>query len=245
MITFSAFKEAIRYILKDKVSFILALIPVLIGISLFILVGVGMFSTMQGIGNEYIAKYLGGGTFGEVVTWIIKIILTILLYYIINITFVMILSIIASPFNDMLSNRIEKQILGEDLPSFSDSMKGSVANLGSTLVNESKKIIIVLGISLFSVVLGLVPLLTPLSFILSAVVLSIEFIDFSWSRHNMTFKECRSEYRSHFFSYSFGGLFFMFLVSIPLINIIVPAYGTSYFTVLWVKSNDRRSQATE
>lgn len=245
MIAINSFKEAIRYILKDKVSFILALIPILIGLAIFILVGVGMFSTMQGIGNEYIAKYLGEGTFGDIVTWIVKIILTILLYYIINITFVMVLSIIASPFNDMLSNRIEKQILGLELPSFSDSMKGSISNLMATLVTESKKVVIILGISLFAVVLGLIPILTPVSFLLSAIVLSTEFIDFSWSRHNMTFKECRTEYRQNFFGYSFGGLFFMFLVSIPLINIIVPAYGTSYFTVLWVKSNDSRRQVTK
>ena len=73
----SSFKEAFRYIIKDKVSFILALIPILIGLAIFVLVGVGMFSTMQGIGNEYITKYLGDGTFGEVVTWMVKIILTI------------------------------------------------------------------------------------------------------------------------------------------------------------------------
>lgn len=241
----SSFKSAIGYILKDRVSLILALIPILIGVSIFVVLGIGMYSEMQVIGNEYITKYVGEGTWGSVAGWIIKIILTILLYYLINITFVMVLSIIASPFNDILSKRIEKQILGETLPSFSESIKGSMSNLVATIVNEAKKLVIILGISLLAVVIGFIPLLTPLSFLLSAVVLSTEFIDFSWSRHELNFKECRSDYRKNFFSYSFGGLFFMFIVSIPLVNLIVPAYGTSYFTVLWVKNNDSGRQITE
>lgn len=241
----SSFKDALKYILKDKVSFILALIPIIIGVLIFVVLGIEMYSRMQVLGNEYISQYLGDGTWGEIVYWIIKIILTVLLYYLINITFVMILSIIASPFNDMLSKRIEKQIMGEALPSFSELMKGSMSNLLSTLINESKKLVIILGISLLAVVIGFFPILTPISFLLSSVVLSTEFIDFSWSRHELTFKECRTDYRKNFFSYSFGGLFFMFLVSIPLVNVIVPAFGTSYFTVLWVRNNDRSSQITE
>lgn len=241
----SSFKEAFRLIVKDKVSLTLALIPIFIGIVLFVLLGVSMFSSVHTLGSEYINDYLGTGTLGEVAKWIVSLILSVLLYFIVNFTFVLIVSIIASPFNDILSNRIEKQMLGEELPSFSESMKGSMSNLVKTIVTESKKVTIILGITMMAAVIGFIPFLSPLSILLSAIVLSTEFIDFSWSRHNMEFKECRTEYRKNILSYSFGGLFFMLLVSIPLVNIIVPSYGTSYFTVLWVKNNDSRSQITK
>lgn len=241
----SSFKEAFSLIVKDKVSLALALIPIVIGIIFFVFVGVGMFSSIHTLGSEYIADYLGTGTFGEIAKWIVSIILSVLLYFIINFTFVLLISIIASPFNDLLSSRIEKQMLGEELPSFSDSMKGSMSNLVKTIITESKKVTIILGISVMAALVGFIPFLSPISILLSAIVLSTEFIDFSWSRHNMEFKECRTEYRKNIFSYAFGGLFFMLLVSIPLINIIVPSYGTSYFTVLWVKNNDSRSKITK
>ncbi|MBD65188.1 MAG: hypothetical protein CME62_08275 [Halobacteriovoraceae bacterium] len=241
----SSFKEAYRQIFKDKVSFALALIPVLIGIVLFYFLGTTLFSNINDLGQFYIQKYLGDGSWGTVATWMINIILTILLYYIVNVAFVLVIAIIASPFNDILSQRIEKRMLGEKLPSFSESIKGSVTNLVKILLNEVRKIIMILGISFLAILIGLIPFLTPLSFFLSAIVISIEFIDYSWSRHDKSYRECKSDYRQHWFSYSFGGLFFMLLVSIPGLNILVPSYGTSYFTVLWVKNNERHSQITQ
>lgn len=240
----SSFREAYRHIIEDKVSLVMALIPMLIGALILYYAGSSLFSALMGMGTQYIEQYLGDGTFGSVVTWLIKIILMILVYYLGGVIFVLLLSIIASPFNDIISKRVEKRILGQSLPSFSESVNGSLSNLLTTLLTEIKKIVVILGVTLIAVVMGFFPILTPLSFLLSAIVLSTEFIDFSWSRHQMSFKECRSEYRKNLFSYSFGGLFFMFLVSIPGVNILVPAYGTSYFTVLWVKSNEHRNQAS-
>lgn len=240
----SSLGQSYRLIFKDKISLLLALIPICIGIALYYFAGVSLFSFMFENGQAYIQDYLGVGSLGKVVEWVVKIVLTIILYYIVNLTFILIISIIASPFNDALSARIEKQVLNEELPTFDLVMSNGLKKIFSTLGTEIKKIIIIILISLMVLILGFFPILTPVSLVLGAMVLSMEFVDFSWSRHDMSFKTCMKEFRSHISSYTFGGLFFMVLISVPIINLVVPSLATSYFTILWVKNNERHHQIT-
>jgi CysZ protein len=242
---FGSFGESYKLILKDKASLTLAAIPIIIGMTLYYFIGISLFHTVTEFGNNYIQDYLGDGTLGQVVNWIVKIILTILLYYIVNLTFILIVSIIASPFNDVLSARIEKQILKQDLPSFGASFSTAMKRMAATIITEIKKIIVILGVSVLVIFMGFFPFLTPVSIVLGAMVLSVEFIDFSWSRHGLSFKECKSEFKSHILGYTIGGLFFMLLISIPIVNLVVPCLATSYFTILWVKNNESSGEITK
>ena len=241
----SSFGESYRYILKDKISLLLAIIPVFIGILLYYFAGVSLFSFFFESGQVYIQDYLGEGTLGKVAEWIVKIVLTIILYYVVNLTFVLIVSVIASPFNDALSARIEKQVKREELPAFDDILQKGLKKFFFTIGTEIKKIVFILVLSAVILLLGFFPILTPLCLVLGAMVLSMEFIDFSWSRHDMSFKSCLSEFRKHILSYTFGGLIFIFIISVPIINLLVPSLGTSYFTILWVKNNEHRSKVTQ
>lgn len=235
----SSLGESYRFILKDKISLLLAIIPIFIGIILYYFAGVSLFSFMVENGQIYIDQYLGTGSLGKVAEWIIKILLTIILYFVVNLTFVLIISIIASPFNDALSSRIENQILKKELSSFDTILAKGMKKIFFTLGNEIKKIAFIVFLSIFVLILGFIPILVPISLVLGAMLLSIEFIDFSWSRHDMSFRSCLKEFRSHIVSYTIGGLFFMLIISVPIINLVVPSLGTSYFTVLWVKNNER------
>lgn len=236
----TSFGESYRLILKDKISFLLALTPVAIGILLYYFAGLKFFSFMVEYGQGYIENYLGSGNLGAVFGWIVKIILTIFLYYVVNLTFILIISIIASPFNDALSARIEKQVLKEPLPSFDIMARAGLKKIIFTIGTEIKKIIFIMLLSILVLIFGFVPLLTPVSLSMGAMLLSMEFIDFSWSRHDMNFKSCLKEFRVGMFGYTIGGIFFMFIISIPVINLIVPSLATSYFTILWVKNNEHR-----
>lgn len=236
---FSSLGESYRFILKDKISLLLAMIPIFIGIILYYFAGVNLFSFMFENGQTYIQEYLGVGSLGKVAEWIVKIVLTIILYYIVNLTFILIISIIASPFNDALSARIEKQVLNQELPTFDIIVSRGIKKVFYTLGTEIKKILLIIFVSVFILLLGFFPVLTPISLILGAMVLSMEFVDFSWSRHDMSFKKCMGEFRKHIVSYTVGGLFFMIMISVPIINLVVPSLATSYFTILWVKNNER------
>lgn len=242
---FRSFSPAYQLILKDKVSLLLALIPILIGLALYIFVGQAYFSTLIEYGQSYIEKNLSDGTFGQVLYYLVVAVLTVALYFIVNWTFVLVLSIIASPFNDLLSSRIEKVYLGKELPSLGESFQGMFQEVIHTVFNEVKKMTLILVLSLLAFVIGYIPLLTPISIFITVILLAAGYVDYSWSRHNMPFKECRSDISGNIFSYGIGGFFFMIIVSIPIINIIVPSLATSYFTILWVKNNEHRRKITE
>lgn len=237
---FTSFGPSYKLILKDKVSLLLASIPVVIGCALYYFLGRAFFSSALSWGNQYIEQYLSNGTFGQIVYYLVVSILTIMLYFIINWTFVLILALIASPFNDILSSRIEKLVLNEKLPSFAGSFEGVISKILPTLLNEIKKIFFIVSLSIIALLLGYIPLLTPFSVLVTVVLLAIGFIDYSWSRHGLNLSNCRKDLRKNLLSYIVGGGFFMILVAIPIVNIIVPSLATSYFTVLWVNNNEHR-----
>lgn len=238
MNTFKSVGPSYKLILKDKYSVMLALVPVLIGILLYVFAGKAFYSSAITFGTQYIEQYLSDGTFGKIVYYLVVSILTIMLYFIVSWTFVLVLSLIASPFNDLLSGRIEKLLLGEELPSFGSSLKAEIKNIIPTLFNEVKKISLIIIFSILAVLLGYIPFLTPISVFVTAALLALGFVDYSWSRHGVSFKNCRKDMFKNIFSYAIGGGFFMVVVAIPLVNIIVPSLATSYFTVLWVKNNE-------
>jgi CysZ protein len=242
--SFKAIGPAYKLILKDKVSLLLALIPVVIGVTLYVVAGKAFFSMALSYGNQYIEQYLSNGAFGQIVYYLVVSILTIMLYFIVNWTFVILLSLIASPFNDLLSSRIEKLLAGEDLPNFSSSLKGVFDNFFHTVINELKKIFFIVTLSIVALLFGYIPFLTPISVFVTVLLLAVSYVDYSWARNNIPFHECRADVRKNVLSYTFGGGMFMVIIAIPLLNIIVPSLATSYFTVLWVKNNEHSNKIT-
>ena len=238
--TFASIAPSYKLLLKDKVSLVLAIVPIVIGITLYYFIGKSIFTNLMAYGQEYISSYVSNESLGSFVNIVVGSLLSILLYFIVNWTFVLIVSIIASPFNNVLSQRLEKLYLGESLPSFNESFQSTFNNFFMQIFNEIKKISMILGLSILAVLFGFFPLLTPISILIGSIILSTEFLDFSWGRHEMSYPEIKSELKKNFISYSLGGSFFMLLVSIPLVNLLVPSWGTSFFTILWVKNNESR-----
>lgn len=241
----SSFKLSYQLLLKDKISLVLALIPIIIGMLLYYFAGTAFFNGMSDYGLRLIEQYIPNDSTGEVLSYIVSALIAVLLYFIVNWTFVLVISILASPFNDLLSARIEKLVLGQKPPELSSAIGSSLKKLFFTIFNEIKKVSFILGLSLLAFILGLFPILAPVSFVIGALVIASEFLDFSWSRLDLPFRECKSSLKTNWFSYSLGGAFFLLLIAIPLVGILVPSWGTSFFTVLWVKNNEHRYQITQ
>lgn len=241
----TSFKPASAQIFKDKVNIILAGIPVIMGILLYYFLGAWVYGSVMEQGNMLIKEYVSEGTMGQFVYYIVAAILTIMLYFLVNWTFVLVVSAIASPFNDMLSTRIEKRLEGKTPDSLQQTFSSMIKRLAGTLLNEGKKIAFVIFLSVLALVLGFFPILTPLSVFLSILLLSIQFLDYSWARHDIKFGNCFGDLRRHVIGYALGGAFFFIIVSIPVVNLIVPPLATSFFTILWMKNNERINQVTE
>lgn len=230
-----AFPAAARMILTDPVNFVLAVIPTLIALGIYIFTITGIYRH-----SDLLSAWLRGYVASpDQATWISKIltgILIIFVFFIMSWTFVLVVGIIAAPFNSLLSSRIEEKlvkriIMDEDQTHALSLVKSSMAQ---TFKNEIKKFILLASFGAFAFLINLVPLLYPLAAILIAALLAAQFLDYSWSRHNLTAGNCIADAVKNFFSYSAGGAIFLAVVAVPVLNALVPALATSYFTILWL-----------
>lgn len=152
-------------------------------------------------------------------------------------TFVLLVGIIAAPFNALLSSRIENKLLRAELL-FTDKreiLTEFKKLFRFSFLNEIKKIFLLSLMGVVSLLLGVIPVLYPLSLFLIALLLSAQFLDYSWSRHNLPLASCLQDLKINLASYLISGLIFLVMGAMPLLNAFLPAFGTSYFTVLWLK----------
>lgn len=234
----SSIQPAVKNITKDKINLLMAIIPVLIGIALYYFLGSWIYENAMREGREIIETYVSQDTWGTIVYYLAAAILTVMLFFMVNFTFVLAVTLIASPFNDVLSARIEKNMKGEANLELGKTFQRLIFRLFYTLLNEVKKVGLIVFLSLLAFSFGYIPLLTPVSVFIAVVLLAVEFIDYSWSRHDLSFKECLRDLRKNLAGYSFGGAFFFIIVSVPLVNLVVPPLATSYFTTLWMKNHE-------
>tara|TARA_B100001971_G_C18268024_1_gene596348 strand:+ start:19646 stop:20377 length:732 start_codon:yes stop_codon:yes gene_type:complete len=234
----TTFKPSVQMITKDKVNFLLASFPMMVGAALYYFAGRWAYSEFTTEGKRLIESHISEGVMGSIVYWIISIILTIVLYFLINYTFVLIVSLISSPFNDLLSARIEKKLKGENNFTMSESLSFISGKLISVLLNESKKIVVIVVLSGLAFLLSFFPILAPVSIFLNTLILAAGFVDYTWSRKNLTSSACFKDLRGNFLGYSLSGGFFLALVAIPFVAIIVPPLATSYYTIYWIKNHE-------
>ena len=229
----SAFTEAWSYYKKDKYVLLFSFIPVIIGFILYSLLGNWLLTDVYQWGNEYIISHISSEGWLSFLSSILAVLLGFVLLVLINFSFVLVVSLFASPFNDLISARVERLAGGETPLDISRSLKESFSNIGRILVNEIKKITLIAIVSLIAFALSF--FFPPLTFVVSALLLAVTFLDYSWSRHEMKLSECLKNMKGSFFNYFVGGAVFMTLISIPILNLFLLSYGVVFFTVLFAK----------
>lgn len=235
--TIGSIGPAFKYIVKDKVNLFFTAIPLSIGTAIYFLIGKWMYGSVLDQGKDLIKQKISQGGFGDFLYYIIMAIMTVVLFFVINWTFVLVVSIIASPFNDLISSRIEKMERGQIPETVSQGFSKMFANLFGTIWNELKKVSVIGFFTIMAVLLSFFAVLMPFSFIISAILLSVQFVDYSWSRHNWSLGTCLNDVRRNLIPYLAMGSLFILAISIPVINLIVPPLATSYYTLLWIKRN--------
>jgi CysZ protein len=229
----SSFTEAWSYYKKDKYILLFSFIPVLIGLVLFSIIGDWLFVDIKKWGFEYINSHINSEGWLSFLSTLLTIILGFVLLLLINFTFLLIVSLIASPFNDLISARVEKLAGGESPIEISRSLKQSLSNAGKIVLNEIKKILMIAFISIIGFSMSF--FFPPISFIVSALLLAITFLDYSWCRHEMSLRECLGNLKESFIMYFLGGSILMAFISIPILNLFLLSYGVVFFTILFTK----------
>lgn len=235
----STFSQAWRLIVKDPVNLFLALIPTGIALSLYLFVIAWAFRRSDYFGlllRDYLPSPETAGIAGKFLTGL----LVLFLFLVMSWTFVILVGLIAAPFNSMLSSRIETILAGKPVTEDkSKTLKEVARGMGKTFATELKKLAVIALMGAFAFVLNLFPPLYPLGLFLVAILFAVQFVDYSWSRHDWGAGNCIGDMMKNIIPYSASGLVFLFLVTIPILNALVPALATSYFTVLWLKRQKR------
>lgn len=237
-----SFPVAIKMIVTDPVNLMLSIFPTMVALALYIFTISFTFRN-----SDRLVSYFRGYVFtADQANWIAKIltaILIIFIFFLMSWTFVVVVGIIAAPFNSLLSSRIEMKLVQKIY--MDENQKKAIQqiknNLAQTFKNELKKIIFIALVAGLAFLLNLFPLFYPIGIFLVATLLAVQFVDYSWSRYNMHFTACFKDLLTNIIPYSIGGFIFLLLIAIPIVNAFVPALATSYFTVLWLHRQNKIS----
>lgn len=228
-----SFGESLRIMKSDKWIILFSLIPIIIGILLYYFLGQWLYGDVYDWGKELIASKVESGWL-SFLSGVFVAVLSIFFFFVINWTFVIVVSLFASPFNDLISSRTEKISQGQTPPDISDSIGRMMKRIAHTLINEIKKVVFILLMTILGFAFSF--FLPPVSLVISALLLAISFVDYSWSRHDLQFRKCVSDVRSSFIPYTASGALFLVMVGIPVVNLFALPYSVIYYTVLFSKN---------
>lgn len=147
-------------------------------------------------------------------------------------TFAIVANFIASPFNSILSTRVELL-----LNSGQTAQPAKGMGVIESLTHEIKKLIFMLGWAIPLGVLFLIPgvnLIAPFAWLaFSAWMLSLEYCDYPMANHGIDFAEQRRLLRGkRFLSLGFGSAVLL-VSSIPIVNLIALPAAVAGATALW------------
>lgn len=166
--------------------------------------------------------------------WIIAVLLTAVLVFF---SFTVIGNLIASPFNDLLSERTEQILTGKDTDEVF-SLRRFCSDAGKTLLMELKKMWVFVLAMLLILPLNLLPgfgsaLYTVLAILLTLFFLSIEYLSFTMVRKRQFF----NQQRRFIFARKFLMLGFacgvMALLAIPFLQFLCIPLAVIAATRLW------------
>jgi CysZ protein len=136
-VLFAALRTSVSILLRDRLVLLLAMAPVLIGIIVYYYAGTWFYRIsnewLSGVVESYITKDITL----TIVRWLIKAILAVFVAIAVGQTFVLLVSIIASPFNDLLSSRVEQLMGKTPAMNMNDSMKSLVHNFFRSIRDDS------------------------------------------------------------------------------------------------------------
>lgn len=232
---FRSFPVALRMIFTDPVNLVLSIFPTLIALALYFFTIVYTYRNSDRLVSMF-RGYIYTADQATLLAKILTAILIIFIFFLMSWTFVIVVGVIAAPFNSLLSSRIETKLVQKIY--MDDDQQKAMAQVKSgmlqTFKNEGKKLFFILIVGALAVVLNLFPIFYPVGIFLVATLLAVQFVDYSWSRHDLSFGACLKDIIKNIFPYSLAGIIFLFMVAIPIVNAFVPAFATSYFTVLWL-----------
>ncbi len=215
------------------------LIPLLINISLF---SIGFWFGLQWF-DRFLSDILPAWlSWAEYILWPL---FTLSYFLIVFYLFALIANVIAAPFNGLLAEKIEQHLNKGLNDKTTTSTQKLLPIIIPSIASELSKLTYFIFRSIPLLLLFLIPglnLFAPIAwFIFSSWMLSLEYLDYPFSNHNILFKKTRSLVKEQRTScLSFGAIVSAFTL-IPIVNFFVMPIAVAGATLLYI---DKFSQDT-
>ncbi len=221
-----------------------------------LITGLALFAVFYGAGSYY--DDLGGAvwslfpeSWGEAtgwvgallrgLRWIIELIAGILITLLGLVMVLLLSSVVAAPFNDALSEAVERILTGESAPSF--SFRRMVADIARTIRLELLKVLVYVAVvgpmflaSFF--IPGLGQVISLVGFTLTAIYLGIDYVDWPAARRNWSVSDRVTFTRRHLPAVAGFGTGVWLLLFIPLVNLFFMPAAVAGGTMLFVAVQD-------
>lgn len=221
----TALQLGFKYFFIHRSNLILAFTPVLIGLLFYFFAGAFLFHELQSWLKEILNFEILNTFLSTSIIVVLSALVTLVLYFVFNWTFLLLVFFISYPFHKKISSNIEV-IMGVDEKKYEPFTFDQ-------MFHEFLKVILNLVFVLLILIFTYLPLMAWLALILSCVLASVQFLDYIWSRHYRSFKQCLEDLFGNFFNYTMLGAVSIFLCSIPLLNLLLMPILVSVYTVYW------------
>lgn len=207
-------------------------VPLLINILVFsaaIYAGVGLFEGFIATLESRLPSWLGW------IDWLLWPLFVLVLVLVVFNSFALVANLIASPFNGLLADKVERMLTGHAITE-GTSLGGVLAELVPTLLEELRKLVYALALAVPFLFLLLVPVIGQvLWFFYLSWILAVQYADYPMGNHGLRFREMRQRLaRARATSLGFGGAATL-LSMIPVVNFILMPSAVAGATLMWVR----------
>ncbi|WP_309228885.1 EI24 domain-containing protein [Microcoleus sp. FACHB-831] len=207
------------------------LIPILVNVIIGVALYVGLLLGGVHIVDILIAKLSlpnwasAAGVALPVLEWLLRILLGVLLLIVTAFLQVQFGVVLGAPWYGMLSEQLEKIRIGQLPPVVAESPVAILGDIGRSLFYELKKLLLVISFGVPLFIIGFVPPIGPLiasigGILVSSTIICLDFFDAPLERRRLNFRTKLAIVRQNLPASSTFGLVSLFLVTIPLINLL-------------------------
>jgi CysZ protein len=169
--------------------------------------------------------------------WLIELVAGLLIAVLGLVLVLLLSSVVAAPFNDALSEAVEHMLTGRSAPPF--SVTRMLADVARTVRLEILKVILYLGVVgpmfLASIFLpGIGQLVSLVGFLLTAVYLGVDYIDWPAARRNWSVRDRLSFARTELPAVAGFGTGVWILLFVPLVNLFFMPAAVAGGTMLFL-----------
>lgn len=212
------------------------IMPVIINILVFgtaVLIGIDQFDNL-------LNWILPGGEswwaeFARIALWVF---FAVAVFVVLFFTFTLLANLLGAPFNGLLSEIVERSLIGEE-----KGKPGGIPEFLSTilpsLIGELRKLVYFIGLAVLVFILTLIPIVNLLSPFLWALftswMLAVEYIAYPMENNKRYFSQVKNLLRQNRAMALGFGMTAMVMNLVPLLNFLVMPAAVAGATALWVE----------